>query len=133
VSRGAEEREGRPPVKGNALPLPMPWTPSRVRGMPAVLERIRQAVQRQRKDRLTALFHPMAHVVHLRAASLALQHEAALGVEGIRQTGNLQLPGLHAYLWPGSAAPIYGVTANDEEAAVEKAAGKQRGTAATPA
>jgi RNA-directed DNA polymerase len=75
--------EGRPPVKGNVRPCPMPWTPSQVHGMPAVLERLRQAVKRQRKDRLTALFHDIANVAHLRAASLALQHEAAPGVDGI--------------------------------------------------
>lgn len=75
--------EGRPPVKGNAQQLAMPWTQSQVHGMPAVLERIRQAVKRQRKDKLTSLLHHIATVAHLREAYFALQREAAPGVDGM--------------------------------------------------
>jgi len=61
----------------------MPWTQSQVHGMPAVLKRIRQAVQRQRQDRLTTLLHHIYNVAHLREAYLARQREAAPGVDGV--------------------------------------------------
>jgi hypothetical protein len=75
--------EGRPPVKGKARQLSMPWTQSQVHGMPAVLERIRQAGKRQRKARRTTLLPHISNVAHLREASLALPREAAPGVEGM--------------------------------------------------
>jgi hypothetical protein len=81
--------EGRPPVKGKARQLSMPWTQSQVHGMPAVLERIRQAGKRQRKARRTTLLPHISNVAHLREASLALPREAAPGVEGTAGTGSV--------------------------------------------
>ena len=75
--------EGRPPVKGNVRQYPMPWTQSQVHGMPTVLKRIRQAVRRKRKDRLTALSHHLYNRAHLREAYYALKRAAAPGVDGV--------------------------------------------------
>ncbi|MBP7690452.1 MAG: hypothetical protein KA764_00965 [Anaerolineales bacterium] len=50
--------------------------------MPLVLERIRQAVRRNRKEKLTALYHHVYAVLHLRAAYHQLQRQAAAGVDG---------------------------------------------------
>jgi RNA-directed DNA polymerase len=80
--QGVEGMEGRPPVKGNAPQHPLPWTQSQEDGRPAARERIRQAVRRRRKDRLTSLYHHSYHVAHLREAYFALQRQAAPGVDG---------------------------------------------------
>ena len=79
---GAEGMEGRGLVKGNGLQSPMPRTPSRANGMAAALERIRKAVQRDKKERLTCLLHHVYNVEHLREAYLALRRDAAPGVDG---------------------------------------------------
>jgi hypothetical protein len=50
-----EAREGRRPAKRNALPDPMSQTQSWTDDMPLAWERIRQAVRRNRKEKLTAL------------------------------------------------------------------------------
>jgi group II intron reverse transcriptase/maturase len=50
--------------------------------MTAALARIRLAVRRARTDKLTALYHHVYHVDHLRAAYFALKREAAPGVDG---------------------------------------------------
>ncbi len=72
---GAEEMEGRSLTKGKTLQSPMPRTQSRMTGMSATRERIRQAVRRDKKGRLTSLYH-------LREAYFRLKREAAPGVDG---------------------------------------------------
>jgi hypothetical protein len=81
--RGGEGREGRPPVQGNASPHPLPWTQSQEDGRSAALERIRQAVRRRRQARRTSLYHHIYQVAPLRAAYVALQRQAAPGVDGV--------------------------------------------------
>ena len=66
--KGAEEMEGRSPVKGNELQHPSHWTQSQTEGMPEVLERIRKAVQRDKEGKLTALYHHVYNIEHLKAA-----------------------------------------------------------------
>ncbi len=78
----AEAREGRRPAKRNVLQDPMSQTQSWTNDMPVVLERIRQAVRRNRKEKLTALYHHVYAVPHLRAAYDQLQRQAAAGVDG---------------------------------------------------
>jgi group II intron reverse transcriptase/maturase len=51
-------------------------------GTPSALERVRQAAQRDRKQRFTALLHHVYDVARLRAAYLALKRDAAAGVDG---------------------------------------------------
>lgn len=51
-------------------------------GMTAALARIRLAVRRERKDRLTTLYHHVYNVAHLREAYFRLKREAAPGVDG---------------------------------------------------
>lgn len=77
----AEAREGRRPAKRNVLHDPMSQTQSWTDDMPLVLERIRQAVRRNRKEKLTALYHHVYAVLHLRAAYHQLQRQAAAGVD----------------------------------------------------
>jgi group II intron reverse transcriptase/maturase len=60
----------------------MSQTQSWTNDMPEVLERIRQAVRRNRKEKLTALYHHVYAVPHLRAAYDQLQRQAAAGVDG---------------------------------------------------
>lgn len=79
---GAEGMEGRRPAKGKAHERPMPRTQGREHGMTAALARIRLAVRRERKDRLTALYHHVYNVDHLREAYFALRRDAAPGVDG---------------------------------------------------
>ena len=78
----AEAREGRRPAKRNARQDPMSQTQSWTDDMPVVLERIRQAVRRNRKEKLTALYHHVYAESHLRAAYEQLQRQAAAGVDG---------------------------------------------------
>jgi len=52
-------------------------------GMTEVLERLRQAVQRERTDKLTALYHHVYDIDHLREAYFNLQHRAAAGLDGV--------------------------------------------------
>jgi len=49
--------------------------------MPAVLERIRKAVKRDKKAKLTALYHHVYNVEHLKAAYYQLKRKAAAGVD----------------------------------------------------
>src|SRR4030095_4204462 len=83
TSQGVEGMEGRPPVKGNASQPPLPWTQSQADGRPAALERIRQGGRRKRNDRLTSLYHHIYQVAQLREAYVALQRQAAPGVDGV--------------------------------------------------
>src|SRR6059036_755863 len=77
----AEAAEGRERAKGNSPERNALRTPSRV-GAPSALERVRQAAQRDRKQRFTALLHHVYDVDRLRAAYLALKRDAAAGVDG---------------------------------------------------
>ncbi len=79
---GAEGMEGRRPAKGNGLQGPMPRTQSRMKGMAAALERIRLAVQRDKGEKLTSLYHHVYNVDHLREAYWGLKRRAAPGVDG---------------------------------------------------
>ncbi|MEJ2711386.1 MAG: reverse transcriptase domain-containing protein [Anaerolineales bacterium] len=74
--------EGRPPVKGNAQEDPSRRTQSRAEGMQQALERIRQAVRREKEAKLTSLYHHVYNVRHLREAYYGLKKKAAPGVDG---------------------------------------------------
>jgi group II intron reverse transcriptase/maturase len=50
--------------------------------MKEALERIRQAVRRDRKAKLTALYHQVYNIDHLREAYYQLQRKAAAGIDG---------------------------------------------------
>jgi hypothetical protein len=109
----AEAREGRRPAKRNVLQDPMSQTQSWTNDMPVVLERIRQAVRRNRKEKLTALYHHVYDIDHLREAYFSLQQGAAAGVDGVtwqQYGGNLEtnLADLSARLRRGTyrAAPV---------------------------
>ena len=77
----AEVVEGRGSAKGISPERNAPRTQSRV-GAPSALERVRQAAERDRKQRFTALLHHVYDVERLRAAYLALKRDAAAGVDG---------------------------------------------------
>lgn len=83
ASAAAEGVEGRPPAKGKAEQSPMPRTQSRKPGMSVTLSRLREAVQRDKTAKLTALYHHVYAVEHLRAGYYALKHQAAPGVDGV--------------------------------------------------
>jgi retron-type reverse transcriptase len=51
--------------------------------MTEVLERLRQAVQRERTVKLTALYHHVYEIDQLREAYFSLQQSAAAGVDGM--------------------------------------------------
>jgi group II intron reverse transcriptase/maturase len=77
----AEVVEGRELTKGNLLQRTAPRTQRRTSALSA-LERVRQAARRDRQQRFTALLHHVATVERLREAYLALQRDAAPGVDG---------------------------------------------------
>ena len=78
-----EERvEGRRLAKGNARQSTMRRTPSRTDGMQEALARIQGAVRRDGKERMTALYHHVYRLEHLREAYLGLRRDAAVGVDG---------------------------------------------------
>jgi RNA-directed DNA polymerase len=77
----AEGMEGRGLAKGNLRQQNAPRTPSRD-GAPSALERVRQAAQREKKQRFTALLHHVYDVARLRAAYVSLKKDAAAGVDG---------------------------------------------------
>ena len=74
--------EGRPSAKGNAVQPAMSRTQSRGNGMEAVLERIRQAVEKDKEAKFTALYHHVYNIVHLREGYFHLKRQAAPGVDG---------------------------------------------------
>jgi len=74
--------EGRRPAKGKAVQGSMPRTQGRSGGMNATLERIRQAVRRDKVVKLTALYHHIYNLDHLREAYFSLKRAAAPGVDG---------------------------------------------------
>jgi len=73
--------EGRELAKGNLLERNMFRTQSRS-SMPSVLERIRQAARRDKRQRFTALLHHVYDIERLRAAYFALKRDAAAGIDG---------------------------------------------------
>ena len=80
--QGAEGMEGRLPVKGNEQERPSLRTQSRDEGKQATLERIREAVKRNKEAKLTSLYHHVYNVEHLKAGYFGLKKKAAPGVDG---------------------------------------------------
>ncbi len=76
-----EAAEGRGRAKGNSPERTVLRTQSRG-GTPSALERVREAAQRDRKQRFTALLHHVYDVERLRAAYFALKRDAAAGIDG---------------------------------------------------
>ncbi len=81
LGRAAEVVEGRGLAKGNLFERNALRTQGRV-GVCSALERVRQAAQRDRRLRFTALLHHVYAIEQLRAAYFALKREAAPGVDG---------------------------------------------------
>jgi len=77
----AEAVEGRGPAKGNLHERNALRTQSRA-GVSSALEGVRQAAEKDRRQRFTALLHHVYDVGRLRAAYLALKRDAASGVDG---------------------------------------------------
>ncbi len=80
--KGAEERERRRPAEGNGRQSPILRAQSRKKRMKETLERIREAVRRDRKAKLTALYHHVYNINHLREAYYGLKRNAAAGIDG---------------------------------------------------
>jgi hypothetical protein len=78
----AEGMEGRGLAKGNPSQQNLPIGHSAAPGRPSALERVRQAAQRERTIRFTALLHHIYALDRLRAAYLSLKRHAAPGVDG---------------------------------------------------
>ncbi len=78
----AEAVEGRRLAKSNPQQRTMLRTQRRVRMSPE-LERIRQAANRDRKMRFTALFHHVYRLETLKRAYFSLNPKAAPGVDGV--------------------------------------------------
>jgi group II intron reverse transcriptase/maturase len=79
--RAAEVREGRERTEGNAGERIAPRTQGRA-GASSALDRVRQAAQRNGRQRFTALLHHVYDVDRLRTAYHALSRAAAPGVDG---------------------------------------------------
>jgi RNA-directed DNA polymerase len=77
----AEVVEGRGLAEGNSPKCDALRTQGRG-GAQSALERIRQAARKDRKQRFTALLHHVYDVERLRTAYLAIQRNAAPGVDG---------------------------------------------------
>jgi group II intron reverse transcriptase/maturase len=73
--------EGRRLAKGNLQQQNASRTPSR-KDAPSALERVRQAAEKDRKLRFTALLHHIYSLDMLRVAYFSLKKEAAPGVDG---------------------------------------------------
>jgi len=84
----AEAVEGRGLAKGNPPERNAPRTQSRT-SAPSALERVRQAAEKDRRQRFTTLLHHVYDIARLRKAYLALKRDAAAGVDGLtwRQYG----------------------------------------------
>jgi hypothetical protein len=90
--KGAEGMEERSPAKGNELQHPSHWTQSQTEGMPEVLARIRKAVQRDKESKLTALYHHVYNIEHLKTAYYQLKKKAAAGID-VWKAGKRSVPG----------------------------------------
>jgi RNA-directed DNA polymerase len=77
----AEGMEGSGLAKGNPSQQNAPRTLSR-EGALSALERVRQAAERDKQVRFTALLHHVYNVEHLQAAYYALKRDAAPRVDG---------------------------------------------------
>jgi len=77
----AEAVEGRGRAKGNPGEGDALRTPGRA-GALSALDRVREAAERDRKQRFTALLHHVYDVEHLRTAYHALKRDAAAGIDG---------------------------------------------------
>src|SRR6201993_684607 len=77
----AEGMEGKGLAKGNLLQQNASRTPSRT-DVPSALERVRQAAEKDKKLRFTALLHHIYSLDTLRMAYFSLQKEAAPGMDG---------------------------------------------------
>jgi RNA-directed DNA polymerase len=77
----AEGMEGRGLAKGNPSQQNAPRTLSRD-GALSALDRVREAAERDKQVRFTALLHHVYNVEHLRAAYHALKRDAAPGIDG---------------------------------------------------
>jgi hypothetical protein len=73
--------EGRDRAKGNSPKRDKPWTLCQ-EGLPSALERVGQAARQDRKTRFTALLHHIYDVGRLRRAYMAIEHDAAAGIDG---------------------------------------------------
>ena len=74
--------EGRRPAKGNEHQGHISRTQGRSKDMSQALERIRLAVRRDKKAKLTALNHHVYNIDHLREAYWGLNSKSAPGVDG---------------------------------------------------
>ena len=77
----AEAVEGRERAKGSSGEGDALRTPGRA-GALSALDRVRQAAERDRKQRFTALLHHVYDVEYLRTAYHALKRDAAAGIDG---------------------------------------------------
>lgn len=77
----AEAMEGRSLAKGNTVEQNAPRTQGRTSALSA-LERVREAAQKDRKKRFTALLHHVT-IDRLRTSYLALKRNAAAGIDGV--------------------------------------------------
>ncbi len=77
----AEGAEGRGLAKGNSREQNVLRTQGRISATSA-LERVREAIRRNRKERLTALYHHVYDIDRLRDSYFALSKEAAAGING---------------------------------------------------
>ena len=78
----AERMEGRRLVKGNVNESSMCRTQGRKEDMKETLKRIRQAVKREPKEKMTSLYHHVYRVENLREAYMSLKKNAAAGIDG---------------------------------------------------
>ncbi len=73
--------EGRELTKRNSPKRNAPRTQRRT-SAPNSLARVRQAAQRDKKAKFTALFHHVYDVNRLEAAYRSLEHHAVAGIDG---------------------------------------------------
>jgi group II intron reverse transcriptase/maturase len=81
AASAAEGMEGEGLAKGNLRQQNVPRTLSRD-GALSALERVREAAERDKEVRFTALLHHVYDVDHLRVAYYALKRDAAAGIDG---------------------------------------------------
>jgi hypothetical protein len=83
LSGTAEGMEGRGLAKGNLQQQNASRTPRRM-DAPSALERVRQAAEKDKKLRFTALLHHIYNLEMLRTSYFSLKKEASPGVDGER-------------------------------------------------
>jgi group II intron reverse transcriptase/maturase len=81
AERATEAVEGSERTKGNSPDSHGDRTQRRVQSTDGI-ERVRQAVRKDRKQRFTALLHHVYDIERLRAAYFALKRDAAAGIDG---------------------------------------------------